>query len=350
MSRFLPLVLVQKSELTPNDLHQCLRASLGGTLGFLLCKVMGWNYGAFFAVSPVLLLGMVPVFNAHILRQYLASTLLVVVCILLFQGMLGDKPIPMTLLVIMLFAGLFRAMSGGINLLFGAMGVVNLSMLLHFASYPQAQVSDLLGAFVMAVVTTVIICLLMHQLFPDVEPRQPRPMPVKPASNVRHEVILATTVATLSFLVFQMFDLQYSLSAQISSILVAFPMSWRGAGPAGWNRALGTLVGCAVGLLIQLVLLNHFDVLLLVTFGLWISMLLFARCHMLEGGIPGVGFAGLTTMTILFGQYLTPTQDLVFSDLYRFTSLSVAVMASLAVIFVMDRLLNRFESTRWQPI
>lgn len=350
MSRFLPMVVVRKPEMSPNDLRQCLRAALGGTLGFLVCKMMGWSYGAFFTVSPILLLGMVPVFNAHIVRQYLASTLLVVGCVMVLQGMLGDKPIPMTLVVIALFAGLFRAMSGGVNLLFGAMGVVNLSMLLHFASYPQAHVSDLMGAFVMAVVTTLLICALMHQLLPDPEPRQPRQMPVKPASNVRHEVILATTVATLSFLVFQVLDLQDSLSAQISSILVVFPLSWKGAGPAGWNRALGTLLGCAVGLLVQFVLMNHFDILLLVAFGLWISLLLFARCHMLEGGLPGVGFAGLTTMAILFGQYLTPAQDLFFNDLYRITSLSVAVMLSLMVIFLMDRLLNRFESTRLQPV
>lgn len=66
--------------------------------------------------------------------------------------------------------------------------------------------------------------------------------------------------------------------------------------------------------------------------------------------MPGVGFAGLTTMAILFGQYLTPAQDLFFNDLYRITSLSVAVMLSLMVIFLMDRLLNRFESTRLQPV
>ena len=80
-------------------------------------------------------------------------------------------------------------------------------------------------------------------------------------------------------------------------------------------------MGCNFGLVVQLILLNHFDVLPFITFGLWLSLMLFARYHMLEGGIPGAGFSALTTMAILFGQYVTPQKDLFYSDLYRFSSL-----------------------------
>ena len=59
----------QKLQLSSNDLRQCLRIAFAGTLGFVLCKLMGWSYGTFFVVNPMLLLGLVPVLNAHILRH-----------------------------------------------------------------------------------------------------------------------------------------------------------------------------------------------------------------------------------------------------------------------------------------
>ena len=67
---------------------------------------------------------------------------------------------------------------------------------------------------------------------------------------------------------------------------------------------------------------------------------------MLEGG-SGAGFAALTTMAILFGQYLTPRQDLFYSDLYRFWSLSLSVLLSLSAIYLLHLLLDRFAATRW---
>jgi len=342
-----PILLASKRQLEANDVRQCLRIAFGGMLGFLLCKLMGWNYGAFFVVQPILLLGMVPTLNGHVMRQFIGNMLVVSFSVLIIQGLFGDKPVPMTIMVIAMFALLFREMSRGPNFLFGAMSIVNMSMQLHFASYPTADIGDIVASNIVSVLTTLGIAMLMHVLFADVEPRQPRQMPSKPLTNQRHEVILATTVATLSFVVFQVFNLQSGLSAQVASILVLFPLNWKGAGPAGWNRALGTLVGCNVGLVVQLVLLNHFDVLPFVAAGLWVSLMLFSRIHLLEGGT-GAGFAALTTMAILFGQYLTPQQDLFYSDLYRFVSLSLAVTLSLTAVYLMHLLLNRFRATRFQ--
>lgn len=350
MSRFQPILLVKKRSLNANDVRQCLRISFGGMLGFLLCKLMDWNYGAFFTVTPLLLLGLVPRLNAHIIRQFVVNVALVSLAVLVLQGLFGDKPLPMILVVMALFAWLFREMVRGPNFLFGAMTVVNLSMQFHFASYPNANVGDIVVSNLVASVLTLFIAFLMHTVFPDVEARLARPAATKPLSTQRHEVLLATTVATLSFVAFQVLNLQGSLSALVATILVLFPLNWKGAGPAGWNRAIGTLVGCSFGLVVQLVLVNHFDVLPFVTFGLWLSLMLFARYHMLEGGAPGAGFSALTTMAILFGQYLSPKQDLFFSDLYRFTSLSVAVMVTLIAIYLMHHLLNCFSSTRLEPV
>ena len=333
--------------LMPNEVRQCLRVAFGATLGFTISKLMGWSYGTFFTVYPMLLLGLVPVLNSHIIRQFLANMALVTVFILLVQGMFGDQPIPMTIAVFLIFYFMFRCMSQGAYFLFGALGVVGLSMQLHFASYSSASVSNLVMSNIAACFLTVFIAALMHLLFPDTEPRAKPPVVTKPKSNSRHEIILASTVATLSFIVFQVLDLQDSLSAQVSSVLILFPLNWYGAGRAALNRAIGTLVGCNIGLAWQLILLDHSGILWFVSIALWISVMLFSRYHMLEGGGSGAGFGAMTTMGILFGQYLSPQQDLVYNTLYRFTSVSVSVAVTLIAVYLMHRLLNKFAMTRF---
>lgn len=333
--------------LTANEVRQCLRVAFGAALGFTISKLMGWNYGTFFTVYPMLLLGMVPVLNSHLIRQFLANMTLVTVFVIAVQGMFGDQPVPMTIAVFLMFAFMFRCMSQGTHFLFGAAGIVGLSMQLHFASYSSASVSDLVMSNVTASILTVFIAMLMHVIFPDVEARSRPPMMNKPKSNERHEVILAATVATLSFIIFQIVDLQDSLSAQVSSVLILFPLNWYGAGRAALNRAVGTLIGCNIGLAWQFVLLDHSGLLWFVSIALWISVMLFARYHMLEGGGSGAGFGAMTTMGILFGQYLSPQQDLVYNALYRFTSVSVSVAATLTMVYLMHRLLNTFISTRF---
>ena len=93
MSRFHPILIIKKRSLDANDTRQCLRIAFGGALGFLLCKLMGWNYGAFFTVTPLLLLGLVPQLNAHIVRQFVANVALVSVSVLVLQGLFGDKQV-----------------------------------------------------------------------------------------------------------------------------------------------------------------------------------------------------------------------------------------------------------------
>ena len=48
-------------ELTPDRLRTCLRIAFGSAAGMLIAKMMNWNFGVFFTVYPMLLLGMVPV-------------------------------------------------------------------------------------------------------------------------------------------------------------------------------------------------------------------------------------------------------------------------------------------------
>nr|WP_279537109.1 DUF2955 domain-containing protein [Aestuariicella hydrocarbonica] len=325
-----------------------MRISGGSTLGFLISKLMGWDNGVFFTVMPALLLGLVPTLNRHIILQFLASIPVVSVTVAFGYGHFGNNPVVMTLLVAGLFVLLFREMSKGPLFLFGAITMVNTSISLHFASYSSISLDDLLMTNLASTVLAIMIGFLMHTLFADIEPRQPRPTTSKLRSTVRHETILAATVATTSFVVFQCFDLLDSLSAQLASILILFPMNWRGSAPAGWNRAVGTLVGCNLGLLMQLLLMNWSSLLLFSAFALWLSLLLMSRYHMLEGGVAAGGFSAITTVVVLFSQYLAPDQDIVYSAMYRFTSLSVSVLITLSLVYLMHQLLNQFQSTQLQ--
>lgn len=329
-----------------NDLRQCLRIACGGTLGFFLCKLFNLEYGSFFCIYPVLLLGLVPRLNAHLVRQFFAQGLVVGLEIALLQGLFGDRPVLMVPIVFGLFLYRFALMAQGSLFLFGALGSVFLSIQLHFASYPQTDVIHMLWCNSAAIVLSGAIAALMFHVFPDVTPRQARTAVKKDRASIRHEALLGATVATLSFTVFQCMDLHDSLSAQASSILILFPMHWKGAHFAGRIRARGTLLGCAIGMLIMLLLYDHYDQLPLVTPMLWIAMMCCARWHMLEKGVPGVGFCALTTLAILFGQSLTPSHDIMFDILYRMTSVFVAVLLTLFAVFLVHRFLNRFSATR----
>ncbi|RTS40496.1 1,4-alpha-glucan branching protein, partial [Pseudomonas aeruginosa] len=46
------------------------------------------------------------------------------------------------------------------------------------------------------------------------------------------------------------------------------------------------------------------------------------------------------------GQYLTPTHDMMYSVLYRFTSVCFAVLVTLMTVLVIHLFLNRFAATR----
>ncbi|MEH6396483.1 DUF2955 domain-containing protein [Pseudoalteromonas sp.] len=334
--------------LDKNGLRQALRIAGGSALGFSLCKLMNWPNGIFFTVYPMLLLGLVPILNAHIIRQFFASAVFSALFVLIVQGLFSHLPVVMTMLSFLAFAFLFYQMSRGANFLFGALGVVSLSIQLHFASYVGngTSIYPLIISNGLAVLVTVLTAVLMHYMFPDVAPRQGRVMPTKAKESIRHEVLLCATVATLSFVLFQVFDLQDSISAQAASILILFPLCWKAAGMAGWQRAIGTLIGCNLALVSQLFLYNHTDILLFPALILWILTFIFSRYHIIGGGIPGVGFGIITTFGILFGQSLGPGQDLVYSALYRFSSVSVAIIVSLCAVYIMHHILNRFSATR----
>ncbi|MDF4756507.1 DUF2955 domain-containing protein, partial [Vibrio parahaemolyticus] len=103
----------------------------------------------------------------------------------------------------------FACMSKGSLFLFGANSVLSLSIMLHFASYPTTDLNDLIFSNLQANVISVIVAYVVTFLIPDAEPRQPPAKPSQPKQShrMRHEALMGASIATMSFLVFQLFDL-----------------------------------------------------------------------------------------------------------------------------------------------
>lgn len=90
---------------------------------------------------------------------------------------------------------------------------------------------------------------------------------------------------------------------------------------------------------LQVVLHDHYEILPFVAVLLWIAAMHCAPIHRLESGMPGQGFGALTTRAIVLGKYLTRTHGMMYSVLYRLSSVCLSV-------FVLHSLLNRFPATR----
>ena len=335
--------------MSENDLRQCLRIATGATIGFTVCKLFGWNYGVFYTVTPMLLLGMVPVMSVHAARQMIFAAVVCGLEVGILAGLFGSHPFMMTMIAFGLFLYKFACMSKGSLFLFGASSVLNLSIMLHFSSYVSTDLNDLIFSNLEANVLSVVVAYLVTFLIPDAEPRQPpvRPSVPKKSHRMRHEALMGASIVTMSFLVFQVFDLSDSLSAQATTILLLFPMHWNGALGYARKRAMGTLLGVTFGITSQLVLYDWSDTLLFVVPLLWIGAMIFSYMHVKESSGSGAGFGGLTTLGILFGQYLSPGGDLIFSALYRVSSILFAIVATLLVTYLVHRFLNSFEATRF---
>lgn len=332
--------------MTANDLRQALRVALSGTLGFVFSCYWSFQNGVFFAVFPMFLAAMIPRCNMHVAMQMVASSVVSSLEVGLLIPIVAHCPPAEIPLVFLMFFYRFAIMAHGRHYLFGANGVLILSVMLHFGSYPTTDLSQLINENIFASVLAVINVVLVTVLIPDKEPRQPPPAMDKSMNRIRHEMWMGAIIVTLSFVVFQVGQLRDSLSAQVATVIILFPMHWHGTLRSAIARAKGTLLGVAFGLVAQLVLQDYSQELLLVAIIFFLGALLFSRWHILERSGSGVGFGGLTTMGILFGQYLTPNQDLVFSALYRFSSSFIAMAVTLFVANIIHHILNHIPATR----
>jgi hypothetical protein len=326
--------------------RQALRIAGGSVAGLAVAKLSDWPFGVFFAVYPVLLLGLSPAFNARLATQFIASSPASIAMASVLVP-LGEVSPALAVLAFLAFAaGCFRCMARGPWFLFGALSLVSTSVLAHLGSYPNAPVGDLHGAQFLATCLSAFIAGTAHALLPERRAMPARAAP-KPATLLRHQVLLGAVCATASFVAFQVLDLRDSLSAQAATVLVLFPMTLAGGRAAAWTRVAGTLAGSAYALALQLLLYTHASHLLLVLSLYGCGMLLFATWHVRERAGPAVGFSAATAIAVMVGQ-LSPGMDLFRVSLYRSSSVTVAVLAMLACMHVVHAVLDRFEATRAQ--
>ena len=335
---------MDRAALSEDGWRQALRIAVGSVAGLAIAKLMSWPFGAFFAVYPVLLLGLVPVFNVRLAAQFIGSSVAsIFVANVLIT--LADFAPPLAILGFFGFAvHCFRLMALGRWFVFGALSMVSTSALAHLASYPQVPAGDLYTAQFLATLLAVFIAGAMHALLPERRPMPPPP-PAKPRPLVRHQMLLGAICATASYIAFQLVDLSDSLSAQVATTLVLFPMTLAGGKQMAWTRVVGTWIGSLYALALQLVLYTHSSHLLLLLSLYGAGIVLFATMHVRENAGPAVGFSAATAIAVLVGQ-LSARADLYGISLYRFSSVSIAVFAMLLCIFAAQALLNRFAATR----
>lgn len=332
---------------TANDFRQTLRIVFAGMIALSVSSFYNTQYGVFYVVYPIMLLSLVPVFNRHVAKQFISSAAVNCIEMVIIVGWLAQWPLIMTLVVFALYVTRFRFMSQGPLFLFGSTGVVCQSVMLNFMSYPTSDWHTLLFSNMEASVMAVCLSALMHYLIPDVEPRARPPLIEKNAARVRHESLLSGTVATLIFVVFQVCNLSDSLSALMAGILILFPMHYRGAVLSSLWRVVGVVLGCLYILLVQLVVYDHSSHMVLMMPLIGLGLAYSARLHVMEKVGAGVGFSSITTIGIMFGQNMQPDQDLVFSDLYRIVSVTVALLITLTLVWLVHLILNRFAATRY---
>lgn len=333
--------------LSGNDLRHMLRITFAGGMGLFFHSWIDTQYGVFYVVYPIMLTGLVPMFNLHIARQMVANAIINCVEMLLLFTFLVNYPLPMTLAVFILYTLRFYLMSRGPLFLFGSMGVICLSVMPDFLSYATTDMNDLMFSNIVGSLLAVVLSAVACFIFPDTEPRQ-RPAPIdKSSSRIMHETLLASVIATLLFVIFQVYTLSDSLAALMAGIFALFPMHYRGAILSATWRIVGVIVGCMFALIIQLIMYDFSRHLLLLLPLVSLALILAARVHVFEKVGSGVGFSILTTLGLIFGQYMHPNNDIVFSDLYRLTSVTVSLLTTLVVTFVMHKILNCFSATRF---
>ncbi|UNK48707.1 DUF2955 domain-containing protein [Lysobacter sp. S4-A87] len=328
--------------------RQACRLTIGTLAGLAIAKALDWPFGVFFALYPVLLLGLVPFYKFRVAAQFIASSVVSIAAANVLAILGNVSPVLAICAFFLLAVFCFRLMALGPFFLFGALTMVSTSVLVHLASYPFVPVRDLFAAQFIATLIAAFLSAAVHALLPERRPMQP-PGPPRPVPFVRHQMMLGGVCATVSFVAFQLLDLSDSPSAQAATVLILFPMTLAGGRRAAWTRVVGTLLGTVFALAVQLLLYTHLGnaVFVLALYG--IGALLFATMHVRENAGPAVGLSAATAIAVLMGQ-LAPSSDLYGVSLYRLSSVAVAILAMLLCMFAVETVLNRFAATRIAPV
>lgn len=332
--------------MSANDWRQACRMTFGAFAGWALATLFGWPYAVYYAVYPLVLIGLAPAFDRHIALQFLVSAPTGMIAAGIMVAALSAHPIVMTASYLGFVSVCFWLMTSPRKLfMFGALSLSICSALVHYGSYPEMSWQSLFWAAYGAIFWSVVLYILAFAIFPDVEPRAPRIPPPRTPAQRRHIVLLCALGATGSFTFFQLFEMSDSLSAQMATVLILLALSHDGIWSAGRTRLYGSVIGSVHATLAQLAISGHSSFWPLTACAFLVGLIWFSAAHTREG-IPGKGFAAVTALAILFG-LLTPTDDMIQNSLYRGVSVVISITLMLVFISLLHRALNLFPHTRW---
>ncbi|CAH0535610.1 hypothetical protein VST7929_03140 [Vibrio stylophorae] len=327
---------------------QVMRIWFGCTLGMALSMLFGWSYGFFAVMLPLFVLSQVPQFRWPLLKQMwwavFCTTIEATLLIQVFQ-----------------FHWLLQAIAVAIFLLYqcillssprtelkGYVGVLVGSIVLNFASFSFFDMEEFNINLWIIATANIGICALAYYLFPEPVSNGGAlaANAVQQVSDKRRitQVVLGWSVAMVTFVLFQLFDLYDSLAALATVLIIIKPMTFVGAVTVARVRMLGTLLGCFAGLVIQLLLGAWFSDGLL----MWLAFVLATGpfCWLLTKGPikAAIAFSAMSALSVPLTTGMVPEQkDATFSILYRFSSIAVAVMLSLLLIWMVQCLIKRAE-------
>jgi len=319
---------------------KAMRIWFACVFGLALSMVFGWSYGFFAALLPAFIIARADDWHCSLINQMVFGIIWVTLEVNFISGFLQAYPFLMTAAVAMLFLSKCIAMTKPSGYLFGFSGLLVGSITLNFISYPSFDIEEFTLTLWIHALAIYPICALAYYLFPE-------PMCIdkgdkQQANNnaVQHDHIgllrqtaMGWTISMLAFVIFQFGDLSDSLSAQASIFIVLTPMTFIGSMAAAKIRISGTLLGCVAGMAIQLGLSNWANNGLLFLMAYAIAVGFFARLLSLGGVKSGLGFSALAALSVPLTTAFQPgQQDAFFSIIYRFSSITLAViLTSLAI-------------------
>ncbi|MDD9174089.1 DUF2955 domain-containing protein [Aliivibrio finisterrensis] len=326
---------------------KALRIWFGCVLGFAMCTVFGWSNGMFGALFPLFILSNLNRWNAQMFIQLLISIFWVGIQVSLIVGFLQPYPLLMTVAVGIMLLFKCHAMHYKASYLFGYTGLLVGSILLNFGSYPTFDLENFIIGVWVAAIMMVPICAMAFYLFPDpIEAHIPI-LKVEGQSkdprDMLEQTALGWMVAMIVFLIFEIANLNDSLSAQASMLIMLSPMTLVGSLMMARIRIVGTLAGCAAAMAIQLVLYDLYDNPILYILSFAIASGYFCKWLASENpAIKGIGFSAMAALTIPITGAIPGQKDAFFSILYRVSSIVVAVIVTSILIWSCYRLIKLF--------
>ncbi|MGF1906783.1 DUF2955 domain-containing protein [Aliivibrio salmonicida] len=326
---------------------KALRIWFGCVLGFSICTILGWSNGMFGTLFPLFVLSNLNRWHSGMFVQLIVSCFWVGIQVALIIGFLQPYPLLMTVAVGIFLLFKCHAMHSKESYLFGYTGLLVGSILLNFGSYANFDLENFIVGVWVSALMPVPICALAFYLFPDpIEENQPI-LKVEGQSKDPREMLEQTAlgwmVAMIVFLIYQIGNLNDSLSAQASMLIMLAPMTLVGTLAMARIRIIGTIAGCFAALMIQLILYDLYENPILYILSFAIASGVFCKWLASERpALKGIGFSAMAALTIPLTGIVPGQKDAFFAILYRASSIIVAVIVTSLLVWICYRLIRFF--------